>query len=298
MQPNPTPAVVSSGNSTIDRADLRPLPVPAWLRTGFRMTGAVAPAAAARLALRLCFTPPRPAVRPAERAVLARARRFSFDAAGSRLAAWSWGSGPATVLLVHGWGGHAGQMTALVEPLCAAGCRVVALDMPGHGESTGRLSSLVHFAAGMEGAAALCGRLDGVVAHSFGAAAATFALARGWAAERLVFFAPPAHFVTFWARFRAALGVSEPIWRRVIADAERWLGLRFEGIAPADLAPAMTAPLLVLHGTGDREMPFAEGEELVRRWPGARLLRQEGLGHLRILRDPSAIAEAVAFLGA
>ncbi len=280
-------------NSTTDR--LRPVPVPPWFRAGFRMAGAVAPGAAARLARRLFFTPPRAALRAEERAVLARGERFELAAGGRRLAGRAWGEGP-TVLLVHGWGGHAGQMTALVEPLVAAGFRAVAIDLPGHGESAGGMSSLVHFAAGLERAAALWRPLRGLVAHSFGAAASTYAMARGLAVGRAVFFAPPARFDSFWARFRSGVGVSDEVWRRLLRDSESWLEVRFDGIAPVELAPRIGVPLLVLHDAGDREMPVAEAEELVRGWPGASLRRTEGLGHLRILRDGRCVAEAVRFL--
>jgi len=64
----------------------------------------------------------------------------------------------------------------------------------------------------------------------------------------------------------------------------------------ADLAPRMDTPLLVLHDPEDREMPFEEGAEVATRWPGAILRRAERLGHLRILRDPECVAEAVGFL--
>src|SRR5262249_21008607 len=149
-------------------------------------------------------------------------------------------------------------------------------------------SSLVHFAAGIERAAALFRPLAGIVAHSFGAAGSAYAMARGLAAGRAVFFAPPARFDSFWARFRAGVGVPDAVWGRMVREAEEWLDVRFDGVAPADLAPRMTAPLLVLHDAGDREMPFAEGVELAGRWPGATLRRVERLGHLRILRDGSA----------
>jgi pimeloyl-ACP methyl ester carboxylesterase len=280
-------------NSTTDR--LRPVRVPPWFRTGFRVAGAVAPAAAARLAQRLFFTPPRAAVRAEERALLAKGERFEFAVSGRRVVGWAWGEGP-TLLLVHGWGGHSGQMTALVEPAVAAGFRAVAIDLPGHGESAGGMSSLVHFAAALERTAALWKPIEGLAAHSFGAAASTFAMSRGLAARRAVFFAPPARFDSFWARFRIGVGVSDEVWRRLLRDAESWLGVRFDDVAPRDLAPRMSVPLLVLHDVDDREMAFGEGAELAGRWPGAALLRTKGLGHLRILRDERCAAEAVRFL--
>ncbi|HEY2738398.1 MAG TPA: alpha/beta hydrolase, partial [Thermoanaerobaculia bacterium] len=72
--------------------------------------------------------------------------------------------------------------------------------------------------------------------------------------------------------------------------------VRFDDIAPVDLAPRMTAPLLVFHDPEDGEVPFAEGAALAGRWPGAELRPAGGLGHLRILRDERCVAEAVRFV--
>jgi pimeloyl-ACP methyl ester carboxylesterase len=260
-----------------------------------KVASALAPGTAAKLARRLFFAPPRAAVRGEERAVLARGERFVLGVGEGRVVGRAWGEGP-TVLLVHGWGGHSGQMTPLVEPLVAAGFRAVAVDLPGHGESTGRVSSLVHCAAGLAHAAALFKPVHGLVAHSFGAAASAWVMAGGLAVARAVFFAPPARFETFWSRFRTGVGVSHAVMQRMLLDAETWLNVQFDGMAPVDLAPGMTAPLLVLHDPADRETLFEEGAELVRRWPGAVLRRAPGLGHLRILRDERCTAEAVGFL--
>jgi pimeloyl-ACP methyl ester carboxylesterase len=58
----------------------------------------------------------------------------------------------------------------------------------------------------------------------------------------------------------------------------------------------MTTPLLVVHSADDREVPLGEGKEIAAGWAGATLREVDGLGHLRILRDPDIQAEAVAFL--
>jgi pimeloyl-ACP methyl ester carboxylesterase len=294
MQPMDTAlALPSPEKSTTGR--LRPVPAPPWLRAGMRMASTLAPGAAALLARKLFFTPRRARLRDAEREVLARGEIFSLEVGGQTVVGRVWGQGP-TVLLAHGWGGHSGQMTSFVDPAVAAGFRVVALDFPGHGESSGSVSSLVHFAAALTRAAALFGPVRGLVAHSFGAAGSTYAISSGLAVERAVFLAPPAGFESFWARFRAGVGVSQEVLDRMLHDAEDWLHVRFDSIAPVDLAPRMTAPLLVFHDPEDGEVPFEEGAELARRWPGAELRPVGGLGHLRILRDERCVTQAVAFL--
>jgi pimeloyl-ACP methyl ester carboxylesterase len=213
------------------------------------------------MAGRLFFTPPRTRIRDEEYAVLAHAGTFSLHVRGERVSGYTWGDGPP-VLLVHGWGGHAAHMTAFVKPLTQAGFRAVALDMPGHGQSGGRLSSLVHFAAAIKAAGEHFGPLQGLIAHSLGAAGATAAMARGLNVERAVFFAPLARFGHIWSRFREGLAIPDRVWLRFVEDSERWLKVRFEDIEPVALAGRMTAPLLVLHDPQDSEIPF----ERARRW--------------------------------
>ncbi|MFP5247732.1 MAG: alpha/beta hydrolase, partial [Thermoanaerobaculia bacterium] len=119
----------------MDARDVVLSPAPALsllsgLRLAFRTISAVSPALAAKLAQRLWFTPPRPRVGPTSRAFLATGERLDVP----NIAAWSWGSGPA-VILVHGWGGYAAQLQSFVEPLTRAGYRAIAFDMPAHAES-------------------------------------------------------------------------------------------------------------------------------------------------------------------
>jgi hypothetical protein len=284
-------------NSTSGRAkNPRPVPVPPWVRAGFRVASVMAPGAAAQLAKTLFFTPRHARVKDEERAVLVRGAPFSLGSGEKTIAGRIWGDRAPIVLLVHGWGGHAGQMTRLVDPLLAAGFRVVAIDLPAHGESEGRLSSVVHFADAIERAVSHFGGVHAIVAHSFGAAGTSLALSRGLSTKRAVFFAPPARFDSFWSRFRAGVGVNADVWERMVRDAESWLKVRFDGIAPIGLASMMSTPLLVLHADNDREIAFDEGRELAGRWPGAIFRPSAGLGHLGILRDEASVGAAVGFV--
>ena len=112
----------------------------------FRTLSTVAPSLSARLAERLFVTVPRtrPPVREANWARLAR--RTTIPSPCGPLAAWVWGTGPRTALLVHGWAGRGLQLGAFANPLVAAGFRVVAYDGPGHGSSPGRTSNLFDLA--------------------------------------------------------------------------------------------------------------------------------------------------------
>jgi pimeloyl-ACP methyl ester carboxylesterase len=60
-------------------------------------------------------------------------------------------------------------------------------------------------------------------------------------------------------------------------------------------APHIEVPVLVVHDTDDREVPYADGPRLAGLL-GARLLTTNGLGHRRILYAPEVVAAIVDFI--
>lgn len=74
------------------------------------------------------------------------------------------------------------------------------------------------------------------------------------------------------------------------------VAMGFAGWFGADMrkaAETIRCPTLVIHGDGDRRVPYPKGEEIARLVPGARLLTIGGGGHLLPVRDPVAFARAV-----
>jgi len=167
---------------------------------------------AARLVERLWFRPPRPKIAAEVRAALDRGERLSLSVHGRRVAGWSFGAGP-TVLLVHGWGGYAGQLLGLAARLVERGFRVVAYDAPGHGLSDEsrlgpRQSSFIEVEATLLATAERHGAFHGMIAHSGGCTAATLALRAGLPVGRSVFVARQ------WPSRRPTSRRSARLWAR------------------------------------------------------------------------------------
>ena len=53
---------------------------------------------------------------------------------------------------------------------------------------------------------------------------------------------------------------------------------------------------LIIHDENDQDVPIVNAEELAQHWPQAELVKTNGLGHRRILRDPSVIKKMLAFI--
>src|SRR3954467_13906299 len=159
----------------------------------FAATALLAPELAGAWAERLFLTPPRAPIEETALDLIDARMRFVTHKARN-IATWEWGwksHGAPAVLLAHGWGGHAAQMRAFVFKLLASGYRVIGFDQPAHGISEGRLTSLVDFADVLATVAERHAPIEAVIAHSLGAAAASFALSRGLAVKSAVLIAPP-----------------------------------------------------------------------------------------------------------
>ena len=285
-----------SHKSTNGRAAPVPLGLRA-LRTWFRVAAAVAPRAAERQAASLFLTPRRKRhAGPALEDAAAGRYALTVREGGLEVAAWSWGSGPA-VLLAHGWGGSAADMAPLAAELERAGYRAVLVDFPAHGRSGGRRTNLVEWLRALRAVAAAMGPLHAMVGHSFGGAAVTVALAElGVEARGAVLLAPAAGPTLFVDRFTGMIGL----------PAERAAGMmrrvaEIVGREPASLdarraAATLRVPALVVHDPADREVPWAHGEAIAAAWPDSRLVRAEGLGHTRLLRDERTLGTVVDFV--
>lgn len=246
------------------------------------------PAQAAR-----AFLTPRP---PRQRVplVLPGARPIRIPTPEVELAALVAGQGP-TVLLLHGWEGQASDLAAIGAELVAAGHRVVALDLPAHGDSGGRQASIPAMARALQHAAPAFGALHAVVAHSVGTAVTITAMAQGLAVPRAVLLAAPARYADFLQRFAAQVGLDR---QGAAALAEHLLG---EGVDVAridspHLVRTLTAAALYVHSTDDPVVPIADAEAACAAWPGARLMRVEGLGHGRLLAAPAVVDAVVHFV--
>jgi pimeloyl-ACP methyl ester carboxylesterase len=254
------------------------------------------PDLAAAWAEHLFLTPP---ARDAASAVdLLDARDGVLSHRGRLIGTWSWGPAEApAVLLVHGWGGHAAQLRAFVQPLARAGYRVIAYDQPAHGVSDGRLTGLPDFADVLVEVAARHGNVRAAIGHSLGATAAAMALARGaLRLDKLVLISAPSDLVGYSRRFARWHWMPERLRRAMQTAIEERYGLRWDELKLERLARNLEAQALVIHDRNDRQVPWKQGAAFAQLWPGAKLLTTQGLGHARILRDDAVIDAAAAFL--
>jgi pimeloyl-ACP methyl ester carboxylesterase len=277
------------------------------VRAALGLLERLSPGLAGLAAERLWFRrPPLPSAARRERRTPAGGEAFTVAWSGGVVSGRVYGDpGAPLAYLVHGWGGWWQQLAAHVDPLLAAGMGVVAFDAPSHGQSgPGRLgpraTTLVEFAEALAAVVAELGHPAAVIAHSAGAVGALHARRLGVDADAYALVAPPDSMTPMMRRFSSVLGVGPRSAQRMMARAERRIGLPLEQFDLLRVARDLPAhpPLLVVHDRHDPETPVAGSVALAAAWPGADLLVTEGLGHRSVLWDGAVVERVSGFVTA
>ncbi len=282
------------------------------IRPVIRLSSVVSPKTTGRLAFRLFCTPighapvkdASPAIRSAKALFAAGATRMITHGCGFVHTVWfePEGLSRGTVLLVHGWTGQSLFMAGFIEPLLAKGFRVIAMDLPAHGGSSGRQ---LNFPLAVEAITSVVRDqlpLAGMIGHSFGGAVAAVAIAGGVEAfapipvHRLVTIAAPKAMQGYGRAFSTALGLTTrghaAFEDQILAIAGRPMA----SFSSVDYLRRTQVPTLVMHAPDDKEIPFSDAESLASAGAHVELLPMPGFGHRRILQSKKVHQEAAEFV--
>jgi pimeloyl-ACP methyl ester carboxylesterase len=238
--------------------------------------------------------------------VVARATRRSLVLGQGTIHALEWSPEPhagaaaprPAVLLLHGWGSHAARFGSFVEPMLAVGWRVIALDAPAHGQSTGRRSDLGQFRDALAAALDELAPVRAIVAHSLGAAAAVWLLADAPHRDvrALVVVGMPRDVGYMMESFALVLGLREDVRELLRRRFAARFGTAPEGFSAHALAARLRVPTLVVHDEDDDVAPLDHATGFAIGLDRGRLSITRGLNHSGPLRDATTISNIVEFV--
>jgi pimeloyl-ACP methyl ester carboxylesterase len=282
-------------------------------RALFAVGERVAPSVAGRAAFELFARTPSPrAQTEGERKAVSRAADFMRTARHHRLTVGAdcvavhefrpdAGSGEAgRVLVVHGWRSRTEYMKTIIEGLRVAGFRVFAVDLPGHGQSTGRHLTIMKAVDTLASAGQWFGPFDLLLGHSFGGAAAVDAISGAQKsatplAARLALIAAPNSMSDIFHGFSKQIGIGRRSRDDMVARIERLAGRSLEDFTGSRQLPRLRTPVLVVHAPDDREVPAGDARALAEAGSHVDLHWAPGLGHRRILSDAGVVSRVVSF---
>lgn len=205
-------------------------------------------------------------------------------------------------LIVHGWRSRTQHMTGLIEAARDLGFRVISLDLPGHGGSSGRHIDMIRAVEAVKAAETWFGPFDTMIGHSFGgavicnAAYGSIRHIKPAAANRMVMISSPNRLSRIFDWFSGKVGLGAKSRQAMKSQVLRLSGNPIEVFSGEDQLKTIKCPVLIVHAPDDKQVEFAGAEAMAGAGDHVQLLRAEGLGHSRIISDAKVLAGVAAFM--
>lgn len=274
----------------------------------FKVLGVISPKLGGKLALNLFMKPPNASAPKREESIREKAI-LSYRNFGDReIAVWVWEDDSShkntpTILLSHGWAGRTSQFLEIIQPLVAAGYRVVGADIPAHGDSTGTKTNILDASQVLSEIAKEFQPLDAIICHSFGTGTTLLAL------DKFEIETPKIVLIGAYSRISFIIDLFSEVFNfnQATKDAMQQAGTEkfadsygitwdWENIAPVNTIKSYSGKVFFIHDEEDYEVPMEEVSELHQSKTDAQILITNGLGHRRIMRNKEVVNEVMKFI--
>lgn len=270
------------------------------VRFAFSTIGPFFPKQTAKIAYKLFSTPRIRAQHKRSDSIIEKAKVFDFMYAGRLLKAYEWGSGDKIVLLVHGWESRGTALRSFVPDLVKQGFKVVAIDGPAHGNSSGKQTNLLHFGGAIRAIINQVGTVHSIIAHSFGGASTVFTLsnlAPDIKIERLILIAVPSAMKRVIDHYIKFVHLPQSVSNELIKILENKLGQSLQEIDVSKANDLIRVnKTLLVHDREDKVVPFGASEAIAENWDNVSFLVTEGYGHYDLIKNPVVVDRVVCFV--
>jgi len=235
-------------------------------------------------------------LKPAQAAFLKTSRQSILDFEGKKIAVYEWGSGPQTILCLHGLHSQTFRWKKFIEELDFEKYRVVAIDAPGHGKSEGKFLNAIVYARLIEKLLEMYSA-EYILAHSLGAFGSLYLFNEKpeLSPKKMALLGTPGEVSEFLEAYGKVLKINQRVYDNMHRYIEKTIGKPPSYYSAEKFAKKQTAEGLLIHDTEDVDAPYKHAQSIHRNWENSELFTTTGFGHK--LRDISVVEKVVAFFG-
>jgi pimeloyl-ACP methyl ester carboxylesterase len=187
-------------------------------------------------------------------------------------------------------------MYGLVKGLIIQGYTIFAVDMPGHGHSSGETSNAYLFSQTVKLAQRKLGHFHAIIGHSMGAGAASIAVGKGVTTDKLVLISGPSSIENVLRRFSGFVGLNKNTTQKFVESIGRHVGVPASELDATELLQACDIPTLLIHDEHDIKVPVSESIRLAPVFNRSELFLTQGLGHRKILKSDEVFSKISHFV--
>jgi pimeloyl-ACP methyl ester carboxylesterase len=213
---------------------------------------------------------------------------------GKKIATYKWGSGPHTILCLHGWQSQTYRWKKYIEHLDKEKYTIISIDAPAHGNSEGKIFNVPMYARLVEQMMQE-NDVTYILAHSLGAFSTMclFHEKPNLALAKVALLGTPGEATEFIDGYARILKTHPRVKKNLKDYFMSYAGLKPSYYSTIRFAPSQTSEALLIHDTDDKEAPYHHAQKIETLWQNATLHTTTGFGHK--LRDISVVNKVVAF---
>jgi pimeloyl-ACP methyl ester carboxylesterase len=255
----------------------------------------VSPKSAAKKGLEIFCRPVRPTLSAKQKEFLTSGMDVALEHNGTTIQTYKWGTGPAKVLLLHGWQSHTYRWKRFIESFDKDHYTIHALDAPGHGLSGGNQLSVPLYGEVISKYVDQLGDVQATVCHSLGGFSALYTFYKMKdVSPMLILLAPPGEANEFFAFYKNALGLSSRTQKLIVDRFQEVFGHAPDYFSAPYFATSVKANGLIIHDEEDKETSVDHAKRIKASWKNAQLQITKGFGHN--LKSDDVVNAVVEFI--
>ena len=256
------------------------------------------PWAASRYAVQLFLMPLRYDIPLREKKMESQSRKEDIfvDKIKRTIRVYHYGNSEKKILLVHGWSGTGTQLSKIADRLLPLGYSTVSFDAPAHGMSPGKKTNIIEFIDCIHHLDKLYGTFTAAIGHSLGGMSLLNAVQNNLNIQKLVIIGTANTVTVITINFVKNLQLPQKVATLLKSYFDKKYQLDLDDFSGSVSAEGVTIPTLVIHDINDVDVHYSAAGEINEKLKNGKVLLTEGLGHRKILGDPSVIDQILEFI--
>lgn len=248
--------------------------------TYFNLLVLVFPKVAGKQSFYFFCIPFKAKLKPKQQKFLNTATQKNLLVEKKTLKTYQWGTGPKTILFVHGWQSNSYRWKNYIDKIDKTKYRIIAFDAPGHGNSDGLFCNVPLYEKALNEVIKEYGKPDTLIAHSIGSFSSMYFMRKNKSEiKKYVSLATPFTALQFIEVLQSELNLSDKSITQLKLYFKNHVGKPPEYFSLDNFSPFIQSKSLIIHDKNDKMTSSNHSKKLHGLLSNSTLVITQGYDH-------------------
>lgn len=193
---------------------------------------------------------------------------------------YEWHGEKETILLIHGWESNANRWQGVIQYLKKLNYRIIALDAPGQGLSSGKELNAVLYSRFVNEVSNHF-KPDFLIGHSLGGMTMLYYLSsyKPNFIKKAVSLGAPNRFLRITENYKKLISLSNKSYQEFLKEFTKRFSINPTNFNSSSFIENITIPLGIIHDKDDKIVPYSDAIEILKKHPKMPHYTTHNLGH-------------------